>query len=1146
MINLTPLQKQRLAKLSPEKQKIFMERVSPQGVVPKALNSMVSTSNDLTKESQRIGAVKTGVSVPTGMAKGAARFAGKFGLGLAGLAAKSVLATNPFFDIEKEKKQRASIDERVKTAQSSIDKGFLAPKNKIESFFGSASEAGGAAGLSLVATGALFPTSTRLGAMTTNALADYNIARTSGQSRGESLVQGALSGVGAGIFKPTGKIPLNKKPNLDLPMPRSGEPTSLTPSDLKFRTSAKTENIVQPTDYKAPVKKDAKYFKQKASEYVSTLDDASLEDEYGKILNLSKQFPENKNVQNFASKAISIIKSRLGSLEKGVIGKSKSERLANRVATKQKKIDSSILDSVNKELGDLRIKAEKFGLDANDYARLSELTEQSNVLRQRTGQGFVEPAIGNKPLTRPDKKYLGDPIPAKKEIPFEERYKNNQQFDIELDTPTVIDEGSLYQTSNIYNLGIEKKYELPNLALKGGKLGGVGRLMSNAREIGGDYEKNVLKIVRRNLGDDLTKNFDEADLSKTLDDLSRYAEDFANSKISKIKSGETDLLLPTQQGSTKDTLSLVSKSGRSILRDSGENASDIARLSDEAKLLQGGVEVKAQREYSEPVSQLSDAEDLGFIDIAEGKVQPVTDAQRRLFAFWDKFRTQAKTQADELGLNIGEIDNYYPQVLSKELRDISDVKKLRAAIVLRLKGKYSDADIDSIIRDVKKYDTASKKGFFEKTRDITLPRELRETRASEIIPYYVKSVAKRFSEAKKFGANNEILNHRLIKAIIENPKDIDVLIETVNKSIKGDVIINDLADNLSKLQVFTKMTMSAISNVYDIVPIAVRYGAGRTMKNYLKQIFLPSARNNAVMSGAAYSATEEAVSNLAGKGGLVKDFLELVQFSRVQRLNNRATVASAIDTAKAALNRLKKNPNNMIARSVLEDLVGKDLVGDVLKKGITEDAEVAIGVKSLMVSPLDTPPKWKDSWMSNATQFKSSIYRASGIIKQNIKNDMARGDYARVGNRIATLILFGNLVGASGRKVKDVVKSAISGQENDKEFNDYLWEIGQNLMEVGTAGIYGGFLNALEYGQYDGIALVSGLIGPSFGDMTRLAVTAYQFGSDSEEKPRFGEERAKDAIKKVLKISPILDRASKRLEFLKAESGRRKRRKNSR
>lgn len=591
---------------------------------------------------------------------------------------------------------------------------------------------------------------------------------------------------------------------------------------------------------------------------------------------------------------------------------------------------------------------------------------------------------------------------------------------------------------------------------------------------------------------------------------------------------EIDELLfePTLRGHFVDQFRKITDSR--YIESFGAEGKEIARRIDRADEI-AGIRIGNDVNEMEPIlRQMTQGEVNRFPDIAEGKIQAVTENEKALMAFWAGRRAHIANSAKSYGIEIKGSDgisrpfvpreNYYPRrindaALSAIRKDPKRINALYESMVKKSNGALANVtEAKKIFNEIIREKLQKRFGNLEKAREIDfLPDEVLIRDPRLVLPQYLDGARRRLADAAEFGPNQEKLMELIEMARVKG-KDSDTMMELVSWAT-GQKTFNPAVQAVSRAvrtyHNMSKLSLAAVTNLGDIVKPFVRTGEFTTTLRGFLRSFTQEGVSQARRSGAV-EANLRALLQDAGDTSLSDAFFKYTGFTATETKIRQFNANSAIAHAEILVKRLRANPDNVFAYRRLAQWL--DDPETAIKRGYLTQAEKdVVGFRGIAdtqpIRRLDLPFYWQSPGGKILTQFKSFSYKHMTFMKKFIVDEARQGNV----RPLLSFLILGQVVGES---VADL-KAFVRGRERD---DDVPRRIIDNYLTIGGFGLVTDLLTNLQYGAMGG-GFLKFVAGPTLTEID-------DFLSRLQSK-----NRVKRLTEKAVGMVPVIGPAAKQQIF---------------
>lgn len=491
-----------------------------------------------------------------------------------------------------------------------------------------------------------------------------------------------------------------------------------------------------------------------------------------------------------------------------------------------------------------------------------------------------------------------------------------------------------------------------------------------------------------------------------------------------------------------------------VIANDGPVGQQISKKIEEANLqksmLSGGAIDKLHR----AVSVLKPEEIRSFSDVAEGKSQPISVNQAMAVDTWKQIAAQIHTQATEIGMDIGKIENYFPHFSLSEKGQPT------------LDSNYFPGRTTNVA-----YGNLTKSRTGAENYD-TNPRVLFD---------YIDHAYSTIVNQKMFGVADKDLYDLAKKT--NNPNQVATYLDQILGKNQPKGVVDQVSKTLTGVQSVTKLgPLSSLTNLTQNISTAIRTDIPTVTRTIGKIIANPDESfSNARKAG---EITSNVLEDYTGGGNIVSKWIHFIGMEGTEKFNRVVAVNSGMDYASKMAQKALGGSQSAIREL---DRLGISLLD--VRNGLTEDQLLKAGRQisqetQFSTSPGDLPYGWKTPAGKVATQFKSFAYKQTGFLKDQsvrIAQEAAKGNLAPLAT---TLTAYGIVAPVIG----EIISDARSVFQNKKRTSTGGKRYVENILAATSFGL----LDSLPglAGQYGESGVASTLAGPTVGTALQ-GLTAY-------------------------------------------------------
>jgi len=918
-------------------------------------------------------------------------------------------------------------------------------------------------------------------------------------------------------------------PDISTPKVREMIPsktTGLSAAEQKFRTSAKTSNVLEGAAGKVSIRGRVVSPSQLVENEVKTLEDvASFRDRMKRAMASSKG---DKKFLVKAEKTLKAINKKEAVLKKAAAGTARKQKLSNKISNLDVKMSKERISKITLELGELSKRSETHGLDAIEWKRMEELENElsslQNNLRQRgtpRNSSFSrEGALGRTKtnFVRPEG------VSAATEAPFKRSLLNPEGAGTKPNTLFKERSGGRSR-EKITSLESEPKKAFDS---KGADIS-PEKVPVRTQSL----EKNIIESGNERLISKYNSSVKKIGKGKKVSDFTLEEERALRDEVQKKINDLFDANVKDAEG--KDTTSVINndvlRSMRHRLIQSGESGKELAETIDRSNRQGLIAESKMHAGLDDVFAELNEKEIARFQRAAEGNIptEKLSPAERKALDLYRRIMKSTLDEAQAAGLVVGEVENYFPRIIKKELSELfGDRNALAKAIAKR--GNLSMGDAKTLSERVNQTFGAKKKFFEQQRLADELPEFLFETNPKAALPIYASVSARRIADAKNFGAANEKILDSLSK-IAKEGGDVKTASQVILK-VLNPLQLNDFTTKLLGYNAITKLPLVSLRNIMEFAQPATRNGLFNAFFSGLESL-TKSGRRKAARIGANSKALTDAREILTGAQTRVsKKFMKAYGYQTTQQFADNVEVLSGARKGRQLLKEVQKNPDNLIARKALENAAGEENIVDILSGKVKgEELDRVFGVKTMLDTRpegrIDLPLLYHTNTGRGIGQFKSFAYKFGTMLRKEILEAPSKSIAMK---KLATFFLVANMTGEGYSELRDDIRLGFGKKRrrdslakfltSEQSAGDISSRVFNNLLNSGGFGLVGDMFNVIQFGGYRASSYLGSLLGPAASDLER----AFTAGSGIVNKVSSGDLGKKDlekAASTMMRVAPF-------------------------
>lgn len=452
----------------------------------------------------------------------------------------------------------------------------------------------------------------------------------------------------------------------------------------------------------------------------------------------------------------------------------------------------------------------------------------------------------------------------------------------------------------------------------------------------------------------------------------------------------------------------------------------------------------------DPLSKLSDNELASFADVVEGKTQAITEAQAKAAETWKGIAKEIRDTASKNGVNIGNIENYFPR-FSK-----------------------ADATVATDSTDIGRNANINFGNFKSRTGAAT-----DYIKNPNVLFDYLNGAADSISRKVHFGEGDKALYDLASKT--RNPDQaMSILDSILGKGNQGGVG-EKVASTITDIQKRKLNLTSPLTNLTQQLSAIGRTDAPTAVKTYTQMIANPEQTIlNAIKANEIDPKVGGALVEKMGslqKATPGRKWLELIRFGKAEEMNR----IFAVNAGKNYAEKLVTQAAGGSEAAVRE--LGRLGIADFAK--VSEQDLINAGRKLSQETQFSSvkgglPQGWETSGGKVITQFKNFAYKQTGFLKDQvgrIASEATKGNLKPLGTFLASVGIGAEI---EGEIINDVRSLVTNKKRNETGLNRYL----SNIAAGSSLGLLDN-VGALT-GKYGESGVVSAVAGPTVGDLVGL------------------------------------------------------------
>ena len=535
-----------------------------------------------------------------------------------------------------------------------------------------------------------------------------------------------------------------------------------------------------------------------------------------------------------------------------------------------------------------------------------------------------------------------------------------------------------------------------------------------------------------------------------------------------IYSPVKDALAGVQKSKLQRAWDAVVPSSRGVIEKSAPSGKRITALMDQADL-EGSLASGAQSDVMQTVLKgLSKQEKATLSDVIEGKIRPMSEAQAQASETWKTIAAEIHKQGKAVGLELGEIENYFPHHTIQE----GGNKSVKGMLGRTAERRY---------------------GNLEMARQNDLPYD----KDPSVLMDYIAKANRRIADAKNFGADDRIL-YNLTNQVAKEGGDANqvriYLDQILGKNQSQGM--EDVSRTVRNVETISKLSpTSTLTNLTQNLSTMMRTDPKSMAGAISKIISNPQeAFSNALKSGEIDADLARTLAENTGSGNLASKWLKLIGFGGAEKMNRVVAVNAGIEYS----NKLIKQAKNGSQAAVRElgrlgfDTADLDKIEPLLGGRAVSQAT------QFSTKPGELPYGWQTPIGRILTQFKSFAYKQTGFAKDEAVRVVSEGRKGNLKPFANFLTTYGIAAPIVGEVILDAKSLITNKTREDEGFERYVNNI------IGATSL--GLLDSIPglTGKYGGTGVVGTVAGPAAGDIAKGGETVANLTSGDETKVNTG------------------------------------------
>lgn len=465
-------------------------------------------------------------------------------------------------------------------------------------------------------------------------------------------------------------------------------------------------------------------------------------------------------------------------------------------------------------------------------------------------------------------------------------------------------------------------------------------------------------------------------------------------------------------------------------------------------------------------------------DLSIGKLNPedLTPEDLKVFEVWKKYRPTVPMRGRAAGLDVGELENYFPQnaPAPEQLRPGSKLRKDVLDNAVRNRGYATREEAAQALDDWRQFvksggrrggdkyaakmvadgrapniDTAkgrmlrfARKGGVKKNQNLEFSREFDfdfyDPDPRRALPTYVENAETRIAEAKNFGPELEKLD--ALKDQIADPhanQALGKLIDTLRGANDTESpTFGGKAIRTARMAAALKIAnpLSALRNLTQGLNTLTSTDLPSTAEGYIRSA-MRKGKDLAIESSAVSERSLHNSHRAMGSDGFVDKLLTIGGFKPAELVNRSGSANAHFIYARKMARNLVKNPGDGFAASELRRL-GVDPAEVLVQEGLTEQqgriaAKRGTDLTQFRQRPMDLPAVMTEHPIGRLlTQFKGFAFQQGRFLAQETLDRLRTGNPQQVARGIRNIGILAVAYPLTGEGLNQL-RALVNGKQSD-------------------------------------------------------------------------------------------------------------------